>query len=139
MHQTKAVILTVLALGLLSIVAAQTVTQMYYTDPACATQAGASALGPGLSNPIVMPLNQCAKYSIGYIKWASCSSGIASGTVYMDQSCTQQVSITSTPLGNCAQTQGLTGIGSAKITCSAAASATLAFISVVASAIALLF
>jgi hypothetical protein len=138
MHQTKAVILTALALGLLSVVAAQAVTQTFYTDPNCATQAGASALGPGTSNPLVMPLSQCAKYYIGYINWKSCGSGIASGTMYLDQSCTQQLGSPQSPVGTCAQTQGLTGIGSTKITCSAAASPTLAFIAVVSSAIALL-
>jgi hypothetical protein len=154
--QMKAVILTALVLGLLGFVAAQTaVIQTFYSDSTCATQAGPyiDVLGQNYSNPHVMPLNQCVKYLIMYMKFASCGGGtLASGKVYMDQSCTQEQSPISFPLGKCEPTENVPGTQSTKITsnCSSAqpqpttsaaatpASATLAFISVVFSVIALL-
>jgi hypothetical protein len=151
----KAVILTALVLGLLGVVAAQTVIQTFYSDSNCATQAGPyiGVLGGNLSNPLVMPLNKCVQYLFMYLKFASCGGGtLASGTVYMDQNCTQETSPISFPLnGICAPTQNAPGTQSSKITsanCSPAqpktsaaatpASVALAFISVVFAVIALL-
>jgi hypothetical protein len=150
----KAIILTALVLGLLGVVAAQAVIQTFYSDSNCATQAGPyiDLFGKNLSNPLVMPLNQCVQYLVMYMKVASCGGGtLASGTVYMDQSCTQETSPISFPIGRCEPTQNVPGTQSTKITsanCSPAqpkssaaatpASATLAFISVVFSVIALL-
>jgi hypothetical protein len=146
----NAVILTALVLGLFGVVAAQAVIQTFYSDSNCATQAGPDVLGQNLSNPLVMPLDQCVKYYFGYMKSTSCGDTLARGTMYLDQNCTQTAGAYSYPIGRCAQTTGVPGTQSSKITSancqpqpktSAAAtpdSVTLAFISVVFSVIALL-
>ena len=134
----KVVIVSALALSLLSVAVA--VTQTYYTDAACGTQAAGTINPGGLINPVVADLNACVKYSTlpTYIKFTTCSS-TAAYAIFSDAACSTQLSPSglSSPVGVCATTApGMTGVGSMKFTCSAS-SATLAIISIVASALVL--
>jgi hypothetical protein len=154
----KAVILTALALSILGVVAAQAVIETFYSDSNCATQAGPNVLGQNLSNPLIMPLDQCVRYYMAgiNIKFTSCNGSMPSGSLYNAQFCPGTGSrISDISFGSCEPTSNLPGTQSSKMTStncaqkapaqpgvtskvSAAASVTLAFISVVFSAIALL-
>lgn len=132
----KAVIVSALALSLLSVAVA--VTQTYYSDAACGTQAAGTINPGGLVNPVVAALNACVKYStVSYVKFTACSS-TAAYALFSDAGCATQISPSGTqlPVGLCSPVAGLTGVGSMKVTCSAT-SATLAIIAVVASALVL--
>jgi hypothetical protein len=153
----KAIALAALALGLLGVVAAQAVIQTFYSDSICSVQAGpelSPAFGQNFSNPIVLPIGQCVKYIFMYIQYSSCGGPFASGASYSDSNCTQKLSDTQMMFGSCQPTQGITGAVATKLTAvncsipqpqttqpqtkSSAVSISLAIISVVFSAIALL-
>ena len=133
----KAFIVSALALSLLSVAVAVKLT--YFTDTACSTQAAAEInIGTGtLLNPVVADLNACVKYSNAptYMKYTTCSDQ-AAYAFFSDAGCATQLSQSQAPVGTCIQMIGMTGVGSTKTTCSAS-SATLAIISVVASALVL--
>ena len=133
----KAAIVSSLALSLLSVAVA--VTQTYYTDAACGTQAAGTINPGGLVNPVVAALNACVKYSTAsYVKFTACSS-TAAYALFSDAGCATQTSPSGTqlPVGLCSPVAQMTGVGSMKVTCSATSATTLAIISVVASALVL--
>ena len=138
----KAAIVAILALSAISAAVAVTVTA--YTDAACNTLAANPILG--LTNPAIAPLNTCTKSYIVqgnqlYIKFTACSGTAATSQTYTDAACTTCVQgstclpATDVP-DKCAATSSLPGVGSFKVTCSSAATATITFVSVVAAALA---
>jgi hypothetical protein len=118
-YKMKAIFLAALALGLLGVVAAQAVVETYYSDSICSVQAGpelSPALGQNFSNPLVLPIGQCVKYPVMYIKFSSCGGPFASAAIYFDSSCTQKVGDTQMMFGSCQPTQGITGANASKLT-----------------------
>ena len=137
----KSALFAILALSALSV--AFGVTTTFYTDNACATMAASPIAGT--PNPTVAPLNTCTKiYTIGtpavtyYVKYIACAGAISGGTSYTDAACTVTSGIMADAVGTCINAgSAVSGVGSYKIACSSAATATLAFVSVAAAALAL--
>jgi hypothetical protein len=138
----KSALFAILALSALSV--AFGVTTTYYTDNACATMAANPIAGT--PNPTVAPLTACTKsYTSGtpaatyYVKYIACAGALSGGTVYTDAACTLGPQVMAEAVGTCinAASFGIPGVGSYKLACSSAATATLAFISVAAAALAL--
>ena len=130
----KAAILAILALSALSVALAFTVTA--YSDTACATLAANPVLG--IPNPSIGNLNVCTKsFTTGgttyYVKYTACTSTAATTSTYTDAACTTCMGpcspITDVP-GACLATgfPSSSGVGSYKVACASAATATLAFV-----------
>ena len=139
----KASILAILALSAISVAAAVTVTA--YSDAACATLAANPVAG--LANPAIATLNTCSKsYQYTnpstnattqlYITYTACSDTAATSQTYTDDKCTAKSGSVATDVpGKCTAESSLSGIGSFKVTCSSATTATITFVSVVAAAL----
>ena len=138
----KAAIIAILALSALSVAWGVTVTA--YSDGACATLSANPILG--IANPSVGPINTCIKsYTISgstfYVKYSACTATASAANTYSDAACTvARGGITADVPGTCipvVPAGDLPGVGSYKVACSSAASATLAFVSVAAATLAL--
>jgi len=138
----KSALFAILALSALSV--AFGVTATYYTDTACATMAANPIAGT--PNPSVSPLNTCSKIYTStatpavtyYVKYIACAGAISGGTSYTDAACTVTSGVMADAVDKCITAgSAVTGIGSYKLACSSAATATLAFVSVAAAALAL--
>ncbi len=135
----KIAIAAILALSALSVAVAVTVTA--YSDSTCTTLAANPVLG--LANPSTVALNACGKsYTVSgttyYVKFATCSATAVASVSYSDAACTVQSSVGAGAPDACIASPSLAsfGVGSYKVACSYAATASLALVSVVAAALA---
>jgi hypothetical protein len=137
----KAAIIAVLALSAISVAVAVTVNA--YTDAACNTLGSNPILG--LANPSVVPLNTCSKsYTVSgqqlYTKFTACTSTAATSQTYTDSACSTCIGggacVPSIDVPDKCTVLDLSGVGSFKISCSSASTATITFVSVVAAALA---
>ncbi len=136
----KAAIIAVLALSAISVAVAVTVNA--YSDAACNTLGSNPILG--LANPSVVPLNTCSKsYIVSsqqlYIKFTACTSTAATSQTYTDSACSTCIGgacVPSVDVPDKCTVSDLSGVGSFKVSCSSAATATITFVSVVAAALA---
>jgi len=138
----KATIIAILALSALSVAWGVTITA--YSDGACATLSTNPVLG--VANPSVGPISTCMKsYTISgstfYVKYSACIATAYTFNTYADAACTTARGVVATDVtGNCiviTPAGDVPGVGSYKVACSSAATATLAFVSVATAALAL--
>ena len=133
----KAAIITILALGALSVAVA--VTSTAYSDTACANQISGTVLEA--SNPLVVSLNTCTKsYTVGqrvyYVKYTACTSDAATTATYGDSSCLVQLDPPASYKPGACLTDAPPGIGSFKVSCSSTGTTTLAVVAIAAAALA---
>jgi hypothetical protein len=138
----KIAIVTILSLSALSVAMAITVTA--YSDSACKTLAANPVLG--VPNPNSGNINTCIKsYTISgttyYAKYTACSGTASTANSFAgDSTCSSGGTPINDAPGACIIPTGtISGVGSYKIECSSAATASVAFVSVVAAALALCF
>jgi hypothetical protein len=129
----KAAIVSVLALSLIGL--SQAVTVTFYSDRSCTTPLP-NLFDQQKFNPLVYPLNVCVQPAVlptYWIKYTACAGSTATRSIYFDASCTNLASESQPPLG-CHDSRD-PGYGSISFTCSSVSPVTLALVSAVAAAL----
>ncbi len=132
----KAAIVSVLALSLIGL--SQAVTVTFYSDRSCTTPLPNLFGDQQNFNPLVYPLNVCVQPTVlptYWIKYTACAGSTTTRSIYLNASCTNLAGENQPPLGCQVSDSRDPGYGSILYTCSSVSPVTLALVSAVAAAL----